>query len=701
MSSRFARTMVRSWAVLALSLAGCMGAAAGASASQGAEAEHVCAAPAPGYASCFAMVRRITPEPGSRRAGGAADAVGVRPAGGLTPRELAGAYGYDPELGGSGQTIAIVDAYDDPDIASDLSVFDSEYGIDECSGCFTKVGQTGSPTALPSTDESAWSIEISLDVEAARSACWNCRIVLVEADSPSFADLTVAENTAVALGATEVSNSYGGPESRYAPAESAYDHPGVVITAATGDFGWGEWTYYNEKHALPMPARPNIPASLPTVVAVGGTTLDLGPNGERSAETVWNGDGPLDALGATEQGATGGGCSTLFEAQPWQRDAAGYAAAGCGGTRLDADVAAVADPDTGFDIYDSYECGAPCERFRNGSSWLEIGGTSLSTPLVAGMYALAGGSHGVSYPALTLYGHLGGSSVFDVTQGGNGYCDDGGVACGIDGKLAELARLKPELLGVSLDCEGTTACNASPGLDGPTGIGAPTSLSLFEPLSPSAAIAAPASVVAGAAAGFGAGGSADPYPGGLDGASYEWAFGDGSSATGTSPAHVYSAPGPYAVTLTMTDAYGLTSTTTSDVTVAPAPAAGGVAVFKRVSVPDAKLAAVVLQAAQNGAFTVRISCPRGESRCEGTVSVRTAMAIAASAHRRVMTLASARFRVAGGKVVAVRLRLSSAGRALLARRRSLKVKVRIVSRDPSGASHTTIAIATLRAPRRR
>ena len=156
---------------------------------------------------------------------------------------------------------------------------------------------------------------------------------------------------------------------------------------------------------------PDTPATLPSVVAVGGTSLQLNSDGTRASETVWNGNGPGDAVGLSRRrakGATGGGCSTLFTAPLWQQSAPGFAAAGCGTKRLAADVAAVGDPDTGFDVFDTYNCGPECKAYGigSGSGWVTLGGTSLSTPLISSLYALAGGAGGVSDPALTLYGHL-------------------------------------------------------------------------------------------------------------------------------------------------------------------------------------------------------------------------------------------------------------------------------------------------------
>ncbi len=298
---------------------------------------------------------------------------------------------------------------------------------------------------------------------------------------------------------------------------------------------------------------PDVPASLPTVVAVGGTTLKLTTGGARASETVWNDNGPVDDIGLPAKvalGATGGGCSRLFTAMPWQTGAAGWGATGCGTKRLVSDVSAVGDPLTGFDIYDSYKCGVECEFPRIEGGWATFGGTSLSTPLIAGMYGLAGGGHGLTDPGVTLYGRQAdASSRFDVTSGGNGIC--GGVApasCG-----------EPDReIGALVDCEGTTACDAAPGFDGPSGVGTPNGLGLFEPELPTAVIGAPVSLTAGSPAAFTAGSSTSAYPGGtISGASWKW--GDGTQSSGISPAHVYAAPGKYTVELTVTDSQGLVS----------------------------------------------------------------------------------------------------------------------------------------------
>ena len=435
-----------------------------------ARAHQVCPAAGPHSARCLAL--ELEPAPagssGARAYVRAAGALSSGPAGGLTPADLASAYGYSPTAGGTGQTVAIVDAYDDPAIEADLATFDAHYGLPACTaadGCLRKVSQSGSTTALPAADTRGWSVEIALDVETLHSVCPACSILLVEADSESASDLAAAANEAVSLGAGEVSNSYGEDEqSLGGPEQAAYDHPGVVIAAAAGDSGYLNW---DDLFALSEYASaPDAPASLPSVVAVGGTSLRLAKSGRRSRESVWNDSGrPSHESEFKQFAATGGGCSTVFTAPPWQQGAAGWASAGCGDKRLDNDVAADADPYTGFDIYDSYVYEA---SFKPG--WLTVGGTSLSSPLITGMYALAGGAHGAGYPAATLYAHLGQpDSLYDVSEGGSGYCDgEENAGCG--------EPQVNELLG-DVDCLGTTACDAAAGFDGPSGVGAPVGLS--------------------------------------------------------------------------------------------------------------------------------------------------------------------------------------------------------------------------------
>jgi subtilase family serine protease len=186
------------------------------------------------------------------------------PAGGYAPSALATAYGYDPAAAlTSPQTVAIVDAHNNPHALADLNAFDDQYGLPhETSATFKKVNQNGNASPLPTFD-GGWAVEISLDVQAVRGACNNCKILLVEAKTPLGSDLAVAVNTAARLGATEISNSYGGPEAANLPTsiKQAYNHPGIVITASTGDDGWFSWDLANDGGRSKN--RTNTPRGLP------------------------------------------------------------------------------------------------------------------------------------------------------------------------------------------------------------------------------------------------------------------------------------------------------------------------------------------------------------------------------------------------------------------------------------------------------
>ncbi|EPJ42038.1 putative Pseudomonalisin [Streptomyces afghaniensis 772] len=305
---------------------------------------------------------------------------------GYGPSDLQDAYGLTSAAAtnGTGRTVAIVDAYDDPDAESDLAAYRSHYGLPACTtagGCFKKVSQTGSTTALPTAD-SGWSGEISLDLDMASAICPNCHILLVEAKSASMANLGTAVNEAVGLGATYVSNSYGGGESSSdATYDSAYfNHPGVAITVSAGDAGYGA----------------EYPAASKYVTAVGGTRLTTSSTTRGWTESVWR-------TSSTE--GTGSGCSA-YDAKPaWQTDT------GCA-KRMIADVSAVADPATGVSVYDTY--GA------DGQGWATYGGTSASAPIIASVYALAGTPSGGSYPAKFPYANT--AALNDVTSGTNGTC---------------------------------------------------------------------------------------------------------------------------------------------------------------------------------------------------------------------------------------------------------------------------------------
>jgi len=402
--------------------------------------QNMCTIPHPGSAGCLgvrlvstSLTRADLKAAATRQAGevaaGASPAVTNKTPNpeGLTPANLHAAYSLPNEvLGSSVQTIAVVDAYNDPTAEADLGVYDKQFGLPACTsanGCFHKLNQEGKTSPLPAT-EGGWATEISLDLDMARAICQGCHVMLVEAANSSFGALGAAVDAAVKAGATEVSNSYGGAEdSSYSAYNAPYNHPGVVITASSGDCG-----YYNEGCEGDYEAA-NFPASSPDVVAVGGTSLYPTESGWSS--TVWAGGGS--------------GCSVAFTAQLWQSDIENFSATACDGSRSVADVAADANPRTGVDVYDTTPSpgGYP-------TGWGVWGGTSAASPIVAGEFGLAGGAHSVQYPASTLYSNIGNShDLFDVVTGSNG------------------------------TCTGATSCSASSGYDGPTGVGSPIGLGAF------------------------------------------------------------------------------------------------------------------------------------------------------------------------------------------------------------------------------
>jgi subtilase family serine protease len=312
-----------------------------------------------------------------------------------------------------GQTIGIIDAYVDSNIESDLGVYDTQFGLPSCTqanGCLQIVNlcqawHIRKQKSCGYTDGS-WALETSLDVEVAHATCQTCKILLVEANTSNWGDLVTAENIAAQDGATEISNSWGGGEwSGQTQYDSAWSHPGVAVTFSTGDGGYGI----------------QYPSSVPTVIAVGGTTLRLGPGSAYGSETAW--------------GGTGSGCSQYESANSWQVSLSNWSATGCGTFRAASDMSADADPSTGAAVY---QAGA----FGSNGGWMQVGGTSLAAPLVASAIALAGGAAGFSNPSQLPYVKAGSASSHDVTVGTNGTCS-------------------------------TSMCTAGIGFDGPTGLGTP------------------------------------------------------------------------------------------------------------------------------------------------------------------------------------------------------------------------------------
>ncbi len=484
--------------------------------------------------------------------------------GGYSPGDLAKAYGFHPNAAVT-QTVAIVDWYDDPYIARDLNTFDQAYGLPtETSVSFRKVNQDGHASPLPRASRD--STEIALDVEAVRAVCHKCRILLVEADNPSATDLAVAENTAVRLGANEITNSFGGVESSAtARMISAFRHPRVVITASTGDDGWYGWDFPNGGFANDGEAT--FPATDPYVVAVGGTTLTVNPDGSRKSETVWNNNGADNAAGLSRQealGATGGGCSSRFGAGSWQWHAPLYAETNCGSDlhhRVAADIAAVADPHTGFDVLDRYGHGG----------WLRVGGTSLSSPIIAAMFALAGGSGGSSYPAASLYINTSAANTFDVQTGGSSFCGGETNLANCMSAVQDVAQdvgvNNPNaLLDSPVDCsfplDGAPVatapplgrqCNAMTGYDGPTGVGTPKGTALFKPTSGVGYLSVPTLARLRTSQTFTAH-LWERLPN-AHFTSFTWYWGDGSTTSTTtgSARHAYARAGRYRVTVSVSD----------------------------------------------------------------------------------------------------------------------------------------------------
>jgi len=366
---------------------------------------HACTAPArPGVATCLTLIRTNVPQRTQAQIGPDAAPVGF----GYGPASLQSAYSLPSSTAGAGQTVAIVDAFDYPTAAADLANYRSSWSLPACNtstgaGCLTKVNQNGAASPLPApSGATGWATEEALDIEMVSAGCPNCKILLVEANTPTTTDLGTAVNSAVSLGAKFVSNSYGSSESSSDPSTdtSFYNHPGVAVTASAGDSGFGV----------------SFPAASPHVTAVGGTSLTTASNSRGWTETVWSG--------------TGSGCSAVEAKPSFQTDT------GCA-RRTNNDVSAVADPNTGVAVYDTYDQGG----------WLQVGGTSVSSPLIASIFALAGTPAAGTYPNSYPYAHT--SSLFDVTSGSDGSCS-------------------PAYL-----------CTGEVGYDGPTGWGTPNGTAAF------------------------------------------------------------------------------------------------------------------------------------------------------------------------------------------------------------------------------
>ncbi len=361
-------------------------------ASAAASVRRACAFARPGTFECLTLVRTdIRPESQKQFLANRA-ALGLSgdtvPAGyGYAASDLQSAYGLAAAAAsrGTGETVAIVDAYNDPDAAADLATYRSANGLPACTvgnGCLRILNQNGAASPLPAdAGSNGWDVEESLDVDMVSAICPNCDIDLVEANGPDAGDLGTAVNAAVAAGAKFVSNSYGGYEASNDTTYDSeyYDHPGVAVTASAGDDGYGV----------------SYPAASSDVVSVGGTSLSPASNARGWSETAW---------GSSNGGeGTGSGCSSYDPKPSWQTDT------GCS-MRTDNDVAADADPNTGVAAYDTYSAGG----------WYEAGGTSAASPIIAAVFALAGVPAAGTNPASYLYADP--SALYDVTSGSDGSC---------------------------------------------------------------------------------------------------------------------------------------------------------------------------------------------------------------------------------------------------------------------------------------
>jgi subtilase family serine protease len=360
----------------------------------------------PGIVFCMALLRTdIKPVMAAAIGGNAPKDYG------FSPSQLKKAYDLPASTSVAGEGVAIVDAYNDPNAVSDNVTYRSSFGLPACvsstgAGCLTVLNQEAQASPLPAEAPagSDWPLEESLDVDMVSAICPECHIYLLEAVTGALGNVGTAVNSAVKdLHVHFVSNSYGTKVRSTDPTYDTeyYDHPGVAVVASAGDAGYGV----------------GYPAASQYVTSVGGTTLEKAAGTTRGwTETVW--------------GGTGSGCAHYEPKPTWQTDT------GCK-KRTDNDVAAVGDPGTGVAVYDTFRVGG----------WVEVGGTSVSAPIITSVYALAGAPAKGTYPSSYPYADPG--DLYDITTGNNGTCNK------------------------------TYLCNAGPGYDGPSGLGTPDGIGAF------------------------------------------------------------------------------------------------------------------------------------------------------------------------------------------------------------------------------
>ena len=361
-------------AAAALLLAGCAGSQSSTLPGQGLpSAQHFNAAPAcrevaQGKARCLAIIESRS---------------GIsRSVAGWGPADFQARYKLPSGTKGAGQIVAIVDAYDNPNVASDLATYRSEFGLGSAS--FTKYNQEGQTSNYP-TGDTSWGTESDLDAQMVSATCPLCTIYLVEANSSSSSDIAIAEKEAVTLGAHIVTNSWACTPAPSCVSQRAFEHKNVIYLAATGDSGSGDV---------------GAPAAFGSVAAIGGTTLSK--NGSQYSEVIWD--------------DSSGGCQTREKKPKWQHDDV------CP-HRAVADASAVAN---GVAEYDTYGNGG----------WFTVGGTSVAAPLLAGVFGLAGNAArqdgGRTFWQTKHHKHLydvcGGSCLFSTYSYPGGWGSPNGIA---------------------------------------------------------------------------------------------------------------------------------------------------------------------------------------------------------------------------------------------------------------------------------
>jgi subtilase family serine protease len=365
-----------------------------------------CAVAAPGHAHCFLKVLKA-PAPKARPDGASCT---VSEAAGYSACNIQNAYQLTTlsATKGSTETVAVVDAYDDPNAESDMATYRSANNLPACtsaSGCFEQVNQEG-VSGDPPQGDMGWGEEISLDLDMVSAVCPNCHIILVEANSSGLGDLLSSVAEAVTLGANVITDSWGTGEFNGETGwDGDLDFPGVPITFSSGDGAYAGGVQY--------------PSASHYVTSVGGTMLTPTLKGRLWKETAWV---TKPAQHQQPSQGSGSGCSAYEPKPTWQKDT------GCS-TRMTADVSAVAAQVLSYDTY------------LSSPGWYYSFGTSVSSPIIASVYALAGNFSSVTTPTSIPYAKP--KKFYDITSGSEGTCTP------------------------------TYFCKAGKGYDGPTGIGSP------------------------------------------------------------------------------------------------------------------------------------------------------------------------------------------------------------------------------------